>query len=56
MIIYGDYTFPENKIHVYQMELLIGQANINSAICQIKIKEWAKSEVHIRETIKVGLR
>lgn len=37
-IIYGDYTFPDLPIDLHHMELLLGQANMNSAICYIKQK------------------
>jgi hypothetical protein len=53
VIVYADYTFPENDKEIAKMELLVQQANINLAICLIKQNEWKKALINLNEASKI---
>lgn len=40
VIIYGDYTFPENEAETAKMEALLQQSNCNLALSMIKLNKW----------------
>lgn len=40
VIIYSDYTFPENETESAKMEALLQQSNCNLALSMIKLNKW----------------
>jgi hypothetical protein len=37
------------------MEILVQQANMNMAICLIKLNNWSKAVVNLREAVKADV-
>jgi hypothetical protein len=40
VIIYADYTFPDNEAETAKMEALLQQSNCNLALSMIKLNKW----------------
>lgn len=52
VIIYGDYTFPEEEKDCKIMEELLQQANCNLGMCLVKAGEWESARVNFNEASK----
>ena len=53
-IVYADYTFPDKKQLIAEMELLTQQSNMNFAICMIKLGNWDKIGINLAEAARIG--
>ena len=52
VIIYGDYTFPENEAETARMEALLQQSSCNLALSMIKLNRWRQARTNIIEATK----
>jgi hypothetical protein len=52
VIIYGDYTFPDNEAETNRMDALLQQSNCNLALSMIKLNKWQEAKINLIEATK----